>query len=196
MQNDPPRQFHISVAEAELSSQQEDAVAERIRDEDGTDAVVIVGCAATQCPWCGFSDHTRKSLRLCPQHPAYCGRDHAKGDKISDSWVPGTRPPHNRKQRPILTPWSVRSAPSDNGFKAKVWTDGTDALTNHVPPACTAQQMTVPAPQHGWTIDTKPIELFDHFYPVLFIVCCLLTRSHAYSPLSLTYLVCCVVFTA
>ena len=167
VQVDTPRQFQMTDAEAEQAAEVENEAAESIRETQKTATTETVnGCAATQCPWCGFSDHIRKSRHDCPQHPTYCGTNHAKGAKVSDDWVPGNRKSHMKQQKRKLTPFSVRSAPSDITFTVEDWKEGPDALNGYVPPECTAPDMTRPNEAHGWTVDTPPIELFNYFYPV------------------------------
>ena len=163
----PVSQFQMSVQAADMAAQEEDEISDRIRQDDDTPAATESGCAENQCPWCGFSDHRRKSKHYCPQHDLYCGTQHQKGDKVSDDWVPGNRKSHETRRRAPLTPHSVRSKPSDPEFKADFWQGGPDALNGHVPAPCTAPRMTLPqCEEQGWTIDTPPIDLFNHFYTV------------------------------
>jgi hypothetical protein len=174
VQTDPTRQFLADDDEADQDAQREDDRANEIMQQQEVvgdpveSSQVLEGCAADQCPWCGFRDHTRKLVNHCPQHDNYRGTKHEKGAKVSPEWVPGNRQSHSRRARPPLTPHSVRSAPTHPDFKPpnNVWIEGTGALANHVPPKCLVGSKTSPKAKHGWTIDTPPITFFNFFHKV------------------------------
>ena len=154
---------------------QEDQIAEEIRmpteipagssEDDG-----VITLQEDQCPWCGFSDHRRKSKTNCPQHPQYSGSKYSKGAKVVATWVSCSRADHKKRARvrskEVLTPFSVRSAPSDIEFTTKNWTTGVDELDDYTPPKFQGRRHTKPKTKHGWTIDTPPITFFNYFHPV------------------------------
>ena len=126
-----------------------------------------------QCPWCGFSDHVRKTSAKCPQHREYSGSKYKKGDKIRESWIPGSRRSHEPGRVP-LTPTSARCAPECAEWKTSHWTEGTDALNGWTPEefdTSTCLPLTRTKPSYGWTAETKSTTLFDHFYKVMIMLC-------------------------
>ena len=179
IQTDPPRQFQMTTEEADRQAEQEDNVAEEIitsrlpvevpagpNEADGT-----VTLRDDQCSWCGFSDHTRKSIAKCPQHPRYNDTKYEKGAKVSTSWIACSRADHKKRsrvrQKEKLTPFSVRCEPSDSAFNTKNWTQGVGALDDYIPPKFEGDhRQTRPKSKHGWTIKTPPIEFFNYFHPV------------------------------
>ena len=108
---DAPRQFHMTAEEADNAAEQEDERAEEIiadrtpvevpagpSEDDG-----VIVLQENQCPWCGFSDHKRKSKTKCPQHPQYVGDKYTRGAKVVAAWVPGSRSDHKKRARERLT---------------------------------------------------------------------------------------------
>ena len=167
-QSDPTTRFQMDDVEADHAAAQEDDHASQIRLTNGNvnDVEIVAGCVPDQCPWCGFRDRKRKTRSKCPQHDLYSGTVHEKGAKISPDWVPGNRQSHNTSRRVAVTPLSVVSAPSDPAFKTTNWTEGMGALENFTPTKCLAQKQTRVKPSLGWTVDTPPITLFNHFHTV------------------------------
>ena len=176
----PPRQFQMTNEEAEQQAEQEDNFAEEIitsrlpievptgsNEADGT-----ITLQADQCSWCGFSDHNRKTKAKCPQHPQYSGNKYDKGAKVSESWISCSRSDHKKRlranQKEKLTPYSVRSEPTDSAFTTKNWTEGIGALDNYIAQKFEGDRQTKPKAKHGWTIDTPPIEFFNYYHPESF----------------------------
>ena len=95
---------------------------------DVEEAQTVVVLDVDYCSWCGFRDHKRKTRKACPQHPDYDGDVYEKGDKLHDDWAPGPRSSYGTKDRPRLTPTSVRSAPLASNFRVKDWTVGVGAI--------------------------------------------------------------------